>query len=90
MTVRYNIFADVEEIAQTNPDTIIIATGGVPDRLEDIPGAELGIPLWEALEAAARLHSRILIQIGLRQLINSLVSHLLLYAPSLRTPVPDL
>jgi 2,4-dienoyl-CoA reductase-like NADH-dependent reductase (Old Yellow Enzyme family)/thioredoxin reductase len=52
VTVRYNIFADVDEIEQTKPDTVIIATGGVPDRLEDVPGAELGIPLWEALEAA--------------------------------------
>ncbi|MCR9112082.1 MAG: FAD-dependent oxidoreductase [Rhodobacteraceae bacterium] len=52
-TLRYNVFADANEIAQTQPDTVIIATGGVPDRLEDIPGAELGTPLWEALEAAA-------------------------------------
>jgi 2,4-dienoyl-CoA reductase-like NADH-dependent reductase (Old Yellow Enzyme family)/thioredoxin reductase len=52
-TLRYNVFAGADEIAETDPDTVIIATGGVPDRLEDIPGAELGMPLWEALEASA-------------------------------------
>lgn len=52
-TVRYNVYADAGEIARTEPDAVIIATGGVPDRLEDISGADLGIPLWEALEAAA-------------------------------------
>ncbi len=51
-TVRYNVFACVSEIVATEPDVVIIATGGVPDRLKDIPGADLGIPLWEALEAA--------------------------------------
>lgn len=51
--VHYNVYADETHIAETQPDTVIIATGGVPDRLEDIPGAELGTPLWEALEAAA-------------------------------------
>ena len=52
-TLRYNVLAGADEIAQTAPDTVVIATGGVPDRLEDIPGAELGMPLWEALEATA-------------------------------------
>ncbi len=52
-TVRYNVLAGPDEIAATAPDTVIIATGGLPDRLEDIPGAELGTPIWEALEAAA-------------------------------------
>ncbi|MEQ9261309.1 MAG: FAD-dependent oxidoreductase [Roseovarius sp.] len=52
-TIRYNVLAGAEDVAETHPDTVIIATGGVPDRLEDIPGAELGIPLWEALEAKA-------------------------------------
>ncbi|MEL7012278.1 MAG: FAD-dependent oxidoreductase, partial [Pseudomonadota bacterium] len=51
--VRYNVFAGPDEIAETDPDTVIIATGGVPDRLEHISGSELGIPLWEALEAAS-------------------------------------
>ncbi|MFD1158951.1 NADH:flavin oxidoreductase [Roseovarius aestuarii] len=51
-TVRYNVLAGPDEVAETEPDTVIIATGGVPDRLEDISGAELGMPLWEALEAA--------------------------------------
>jgi thioredoxin reductase len=51
VTVHYNVFAEAQEIADTKPDTVIIATGGVPDRMQDIPGAELGTPLWEVLEA---------------------------------------
>ncbi|MDA8817391.1 FAD-dependent oxidoreductase [Planktomarina sp.] len=51
VTVLYNAFAEAPEIADTKPDTVIIATGGVPDRMQDIPGAELGTPLWEVLEA---------------------------------------
>lgn len=50
-TVHYNVLATADDISETKPDTVIIATGGVPDRLEDVPGAELGIPLWDALEA---------------------------------------
>nr|WP_309501663.1 FAD-dependent oxidoreductase [uncultured Roseovarius sp.] len=53
--IRYNCFADEETIAATAPDTVIIATGGVPDRLEDIPGTDLGTPLWEALESPSQL-----------------------------------
>ncbi len=53
VTVRYNVLADEDEIAATAPDVVVIATGGVPDRLGDIPGSELGTPLWEALEASA-------------------------------------
>ncbi|WP_338548801.1 FAD-dependent oxidoreductase [Roseovarius phycicola] len=52
-TLRYNVLADAKEIVETDPDTVIIATGGIPDRLEDIPGAELGTPLWDVLESAA-------------------------------------
>ena len=51
VTVHYNVFAEAQEIADTKPDTVIIATGGLPDRMQDIPGAELGTPLWEVLEA---------------------------------------
>ncbi|QIE47169.1 FAD-dependent oxidoreductase [Pseudohalocynthiibacter aestuariivivens] len=54
-TIRYNCYADEDTITQTTPDTVIIATGGVPDALEDIPGAELGTPLWEALETPTPL-----------------------------------
>ncbi|MDF1728585.1 MAG: FAD-dependent oxidoreductase, partial [Sulfitobacter sp.] len=63
-TVRYNVLADAQEIAATDPDTVIIATGGVPDRLEEVPGAELGIPLWEALEAASRPEGDVILYDG--------------------------
>ena len=49
--VYYNVYATPDDIAETKPDIVIIATGGVPDQLEHIPGTELGISLWEALES---------------------------------------
>ena len=54
VAVHYNVFAEVDDIADTKPDTVIVATGGVPDRMEDIPGAELGVPLWDFLDAVAQ------------------------------------
>lgn len=62
--VRYNVLAGAAEIAATEPDSVIIATGGVPDRLEDVPGAELGTPLWEALEAPAPPEGEVILYDG--------------------------
>ncbi len=50
-TATYKVFAEAQEIAETKPHTGSIPPGGVPDRMQDIPGAELGTPLWEVLEA---------------------------------------
>jgi len=52
VTVRYNVFAGADEVAETRPDTVIIATGGVPDQPKHVPGTDLGISLWRAIEAA--------------------------------------
>lgn len=53
VTIKYNVLASLHDIIETAPDAVIIATGGVPDRLEEVPGSELGIPLWEALEVSS-------------------------------------
>lgn len=64
VSVRYNVLAGADEVTETDPDTVIIATGGVPDQLEEIPGAELGTPLWDALEAATPLEGDVVFYDG--------------------------
>jgi 2,4-dienoyl-CoA reductase-like NADH-dependent reductase (Old Yellow Enzyme family) len=64
--VRYNCFADAATVAATEPDVVIVATGGTPDGLEnEVPGAELGETLWEVLESGGALDGEILLYDGL-------------------------
>ena len=47
--IRYNIYAEARDVLDLKPDTIIIATGGVPQqRLED-GGENLAMTSWDAL-----------------------------------------
>ncbi len=48
---RYNSFADRAVIAAEQPDVVIAATGGLPDRMEEeVPGAALAETVWEMLQ----------------------------------------
>lgn len=46
--VQWNTFADKDTIAAINADTVIIATGGVPDT-DIVPGADACLSVWDAL-----------------------------------------
>ena len=50
--IRWNTMAGEQEIAAENPDVVIIATGGLPNT-GIVPGAELGISVWDALTGPA-------------------------------------
>lgn len=49
VTVRFNVFAEPDDILAEDPDVVIVATGGVPASL-DIEGSELATNTWEVLE----------------------------------------
>lgn len=65
VAVRYNCIADADIIAETTPDVVIVATGGIPDQLEGVvPGVELAESLWEAIETAGPLEGEIMLYDG--------------------------
>ncbi|WP_245480504.1 NADH:flavin oxidoreductase [Neorhizobium sp. NCHU2750] len=59
--IRYNCFADEEMIAETSPDIVILATGGMPDNMEnEIGGAEHVETLWEVTENRGTMTGKVL------------------------------
>jgi len=51
--VRLNAFAEADDVLGERPDTVLIATGGVPDT-EWLDGAELCASVWDVLADASR------------------------------------
>lgn len=50
--IRYNTFIDKNHIIDSNPDVVILATGGIPDT-NFVDGGELALSVWDALDGAA-------------------------------------
>lgn len=50
--IDYNKFADKNDVIDSNPDVVILATGGIPDT-DFVDGGELAISVWDALDGAA-------------------------------------
>ena len=46
--IRYHTLADAADVLAENPDTVIIASGGIPNT-ELAPGAELAVSSWDVL-----------------------------------------
>lgn len=62
---HYNRLADAETIMAENPDHVVIATGGLPDGLEEeIPGAELCATVAEMLDMPSTPQGPILLYDG--------------------------
>jgi len=49
---KWNTFADADTVLALKPDVVIVATGGIPDT-DYVPGGELAISVWDALDGAA-------------------------------------
>jgi 2,4-dienoyl-CoA reductase-like NADH-dependent reductase (Old Yellow Enzyme family) len=63
---RYNSFADRAVIEAENPDVVIIATGGLPDRMEDeVEGADLAETVWDMIETPRPPQGAVLLYDGL-------------------------
>ena len=57
---RFNTPADEEDVLAENPDTVIVATGGVPADAR-IPGAGLAVSSWDILTGDAKPGTNVLI-----------------------------
>lgn len=61
--IRYNSYAEKEDILALAPDIVVIATGGVPD-LDDFAGAQYCDSTWDILGGMVPARSRILVYDG--------------------------
>ena len=59
--IRYNLFAERADVEREAPDAVIVASGGLPDRMDAIPGAEdLAETVWDLLATPRRKDQTIL------------------------------
>lgn len=63
VAVRTNCYAEMDDILAEEPDTVFIATGGMPD-LEQIEGADLCLTTWDFLSGAVPPAAQVLIHDG--------------------------
>ncbi len=70
--LRFNTFAEKDDVLQENPDVVIIATGGYPNMSFLNSGSELAVSTWDALTGAAKLAQNILVydDIGQHQAVS--------------------
>ena len=61
--VRLNVLAGTEEVTAEQPDTVIVATGGVPD-LDWVDGAEHCTSVWDVLTGATPVAGKVVIYDG--------------------------
>lgn len=61
--IRYNTYADEDQVAALAPDLVIIATGGYP-KFEHIPGHDLVTSSWEILDGTVKPESDVLVVDG--------------------------
>lgn len=60
VTVKLNNYVDANDLVSSGFDVIIVATGGMPKRL-DIPGSEFITESWDVLSGSKRLTGDILV-----------------------------
>ena len=60
VVLRYNLFAEPEDVLALAPDMVVIATGGVPQAPE-MAGAELAVSSWDILSGAVKPAERVLV-----------------------------
>lgn len=58
--IRYNLFAEAEDVLAERPDVVVIATGGLP-QAPDVEGAQLAVTSWDALSGESKPAPRILV-----------------------------
>ena len=63
VTVRYDCYAEPQDILTLDPDVVIMATGGAPN-MEQLPGAELAWSVFDALTTSLPREGRVLVYDG--------------------------
>lgn len=58
---RFNTYADVETVAETRPDVVVVATGGMPDGPVLARGDDLTVSAWDILSGDAAPGRNVLI-----------------------------
>jgi N-methyl-L-proline demethylase len=58
--VRFNTWAEAEDVLALSPDVVVVATGGLPDGLP-IPGGELAVTAWDILSGDVRPQGQVLL-----------------------------
>ncbi|MDN3524732.1 NADH:flavin oxidoreductase [Halomonas sabkhae] len=61
VAIRYNVFAEAEEVLAENPDVVIVATGGYP--IENMPtqGHQLVVNTWDILSGHVAPGNKVLL-----------------------------
>lgn len=59
--IRYNVYAESEDVTALDPDVVIIATGGIPDLELPLGGGELAASSWDVLSGDAQQAERVLL-----------------------------
>ncbi|MEX5727707.1 2,4-dienoyl-CoA reductase-like NADH-dependent reductase/NAD(P)-dependent dehydrogenase [Rhodovulum iodosum] len=58
--IRYNLYAEVDDVLAEDPDMVVIATGGLPQPPE-MQGAELAVSSWDILSGTVKPAARVLV-----------------------------
>ena len=58
--IRYNLYAEPDDVLALDPDMVVIATGGLPQPPE-MAGTELTVSSWDILSGAVKAADRVLV-----------------------------
>ena len=59
--IRFNVFAEADDVLAESPDIVVIATGGLPNDTILDEGADLVTSTWDILSGEAKLGERVLL-----------------------------
>ncbi len=60
VALRYNCFAEAQDVLALTPDMVVIATGGLP-QMPDMAGADLAISSWDVISGAVKPRGRVIV-----------------------------
>ncbi|MEM8756093.1 MAG: FAD-dependent oxidoreductase, partial [Pseudomonadota bacterium] len=59
--IRFNAYADVEDVVALSPEVVVIAAGGLPQGPEIAEGGELAVSSWDVLSGDAKPGESVLV-----------------------------
>jgi len=58
--IRYNAYAEAEDVLALDPEVVVIATGGLP-QMPEMAGDDLAVSTWDILSGAVKPAGRVLV-----------------------------